>query len=129
MNKIALQGKMRQVRGNLKMGWAQLTDDDRRMLDGKLDQMVGLFQERYGDTRARSVKALTHYLEDYGLRRHGHAPRLTQSWPLIVASVGMAGFATAIAFAFAKRKSGHPDTAVEEPVGPDVFEFPEALFE
>ena len=59
MNKTILQGKWRQMRGNLKMEWAKLRDDDRRMFEGKLDQMVGLLQERYGHTQESASKTLS----------------------------------------------------------------------
>lgn len=123
MNKTAIQGKMRQVRGGLKMRWARLADDDRRMLDGKIDQMVGLFQERYGDTREQSVKALARYLEGYGLRKHSRAVRPARIWPLIVASAGLAGFVTAIAFALAKRAPAMTPEPAYEPGMPMPDEF------
>jgi uncharacterized protein YjbJ (UPF0337 family) len=128
MNKTALQGKLRQVRAGLKMRWARLTDDDRRMLDGKIDQVVGLFQERYGDTREQAVKALAHYLEGYGLRRHGRAPRPTQTWPLIVMSVGMAGIATMIAFTLANRKAARRGETPEQFVSDESFTSPETKY-
>jgi uncharacterized protein YjbJ (UPF0337 family) len=121
MNKTAFQGKMRQVRGGLKMRWARLTDDDRRMLDGTIDQVVGLFQERYGDTREQAVKALAHYLESYGLHKHGRGSHPTRTWPLILMSVGMAGFAAMIAFALANRKAAHRGTTPEQFVGDESF--------
>lgn len=111
------------------MRWARLTDDDRRMLDGKIDQVVGLFQEKYGDTREQAVTALTHYLESYGLRRHGRAPRPTQTWPLIVMSVGMAGFATMIAFALANRKAGRGGETPEQSTGDEFSTRPETQYQ
>ncbi|MEZ4867510.1 MAG: CsbD family protein [Caldilineaceae bacterium] len=69
MNRTILQGKMRRVRGNLNMEWGRLTDNDRRQLDGKIDQMVGLFQERYGYTRQKAAKLLAQYLGDFGKRK------------------------------------------------------------
>jgi uncharacterized protein YjbJ (UPF0337 family) len=128
MNKTALQGKLRQVRGGLKMRWARLADDDRRMLDGKIDQIIGLFQERYGDTREQAVKALAHYLEVYGLRRPARASYPTRTWPLIVMSAGMAGFATMIAFALANRKTGRRSTTPEQFVGDKSFTGPATMY-
>jgi uncharacterized protein YjbJ (UPF0337 family) len=121
MNKTALQGKLRQLRGGLKMRWARLTDDDRRMMDGQIDQLVGLFQEKYGDTREQAVKALAHYLQGYG-RRHGRAPRPTKIWPLIVLSAGVAGFATMVAFALAHRKAGRRAETSGQPIGDEFFD-------
>ncbi|MEZ4867496.1 MAG: CsbD family protein [Caldilineaceae bacterium] len=69
MNRTILQGKMRRVRGNLNAEWGRLTDNDRRQLDGKIDQMVGLFQERYGYTRQKATKLLAQYMGDFGKRK------------------------------------------------------------
>lgn len=82
MNKTILQGKWRRMRGNLKMEWGRLTENDRRQLDGKLDQMLGLVQERYGYTQEGATKVLTRYLGDYHKRRQ--APPPTTAWlPLL----------------------------------------------
>lgn len=125
MNKLAFQGKLRQVRGNVKMQVARLTDDDRNMLDGKLDQMVGLFQEKYGNTRERSLKALTHYLEEYGLRRQSHPMMPTQTWFLIALSVGMSGIATAIAYAVTHRKPAYRAATPQQDHSDEFFVYPE----
>jgi len=125
MNKLAFQGKLRQARGNVKMQVARLTDDDRSMLDGKIDQMVGLFQEKYGNTRARSVKALTHYLEEYGLRRHSRVAMPSQTWSLVAMSVGLAGIATAIAYTLFNHKTEEHDTTSEQVKSDEFFVYPE----
>lgn len=62
MNKLMLQGKWRQLRGGMKAEWGRLTEDERRVMEGRLDQLLGLFQERYGYTRERAAKSLESYL-------------------------------------------------------------------
>jgi uncharacterized protein YjbJ (UPF0337 family) len=91
MNKTILQGKWRRVRGNLKTEWGRLTDNDRQQLDGKLDQMVGLFQERYGYTRGRAAHLLTRYLGEYGRRRRSRVPGQAQLWLPALSVLGMVG--------------------------------------
>ncbi len=66
MDKTVMQGKMRQARGKMKERWAKLTDDDMRKIDGRLDQVLGLIQERYGYTRQGASDELRHYVEEYG---------------------------------------------------------------
>lgn len=124
MNKLAFQGKLRQVRGNVKMQVARLTDDDRSLLDGKINQMVGLFQEKYGDTRKRSLKALAHYLEEYGLRQHSHKMRPAQTWLLITLSVGLSGIATAIAYTLTHRKPAYRAATPEQDTSDEFFCLP-----
>lgn len=65
MNKTQVKGKMRQFRGELKKEWGKLTDDDFRRMDGEIDKLVGIFQERYGHTRGAASKELQRYLSRY----------------------------------------------------------------
>jgi uncharacterized protein YjbJ (UPF0337 family) len=51
MNKDELKGKWRQVRGQIKLKWGQLTDDELDQIDGNYDILVGKIQEKYGTTR------------------------------------------------------------------------------
>lgn len=51
MNSDTLQGKWRQLRGNIKEAFGKLTDDDLLQADGNADKMLGLLQERYGYTK------------------------------------------------------------------------------
>ena len=91
MNKTILRGKWRRLQGNLKSEWGRLTDNDRRTLDGKIDQMVGLFQERYGYTQERATQAVTHYLGNYGLKKEPAFPALTGPWVPIAAATALLG--------------------------------------
>ena len=55
MNKDVLEGKWKQMRGEVKSWWGKLTDDDLDRAAGKFDILVGLLQERYGYSRERAV--------------------------------------------------------------------------
>lgn len=89
MNKTIVQGKWRRVRGNLKTEWGRLTDNDRRQIDGKIDQMVGLVQERYGYTQERAAKVLTHYLGDYGKRSPKRVTTPAKKWGPAMSLIGL----------------------------------------
>jgi uncharacterized protein YjbJ (UPF0337 family) len=129
MNKTILQGKWRRVRGSLKTRWAKLTDDDRRLLDGKIDQMVGLFEERYGSTQERAANALTRYLGGYGKSRRGHAAGPVRHWRPVVAVVGLFSLITAGWFALARILSARREAGRREYAGPESFASPEAQFD
>ena len=51
MNKDILEGQWKQVRGEAKVWWGKLTDDDLDRAAGKFDILAGLLQEKYGYTR------------------------------------------------------------------------------
>ncbi len=54
MNSDTLQGKWKQLRGNIKEAFGKLTDDDLLQADGNVDKMQGTLQERYGYTKEQA---------------------------------------------------------------------------
>jgi len=56
MNWDILQGKWKQITGQLKQKWAKLTDDDISLIGGKKDQLVGKIQEHYGYAKDEAEK-------------------------------------------------------------------------
>lgn len=51
MNKDVFEGKWKQIRGQVKETWGDLTDDELDQIAGRYDQLVGLLQEKYGYRR------------------------------------------------------------------------------
>ncbi len=56
MNKDILKGKWRQMRGEAKIWWGKLTDDDLDVINGDYDKLVGTLQERYGYSREQAER-------------------------------------------------------------------------
>jgi uncharacterized protein YjbJ (UPF0337 family) len=56
MNKDQLQGKWHQMKGEVKAQWGKLTNDDLEQVNGNLEKLVGVVQERYGYARERAEK-------------------------------------------------------------------------
>jgi uncharacterized protein YjbJ (UPF0337 family) len=54
MNTDVFEGKWKQMRGQAKVWWGKLTDDDLEQVGGKFDKLVGLLQEKYGYTRQQA---------------------------------------------------------------------------
>lgn len=48
MNWDQVEGKWKQMKGQVKTRWGKLTDDDLDVIAGQRDQLVGRIQERYG---------------------------------------------------------------------------------
>ncbi|MFI4847529.1 MAG: CsbD family protein [Gimesia chilikensis] len=48
MNNDIFQGKWKQIKGQAKQKWGELTDDELDQIDGKRDELVGKIQEHYG---------------------------------------------------------------------------------
>ena len=71
MNKDVLEGKWKQIRGQAKGWWGKLTDDDLDRVNGKLDVLAGLLQEKYGYTRQRAADEIDKRMKEYeaGLKK------------------------------------------------------------
>lgn len=63
MNDDIWMGKWNQVKGKIKQQWGELTDDDLNRISGKRDEIVGLFQERYGWERERAETEFDTFLK------------------------------------------------------------------
>jgi uncharacterized protein YjbJ (UPF0337 family) len=60
VNTQVLQGQWNQVRGQLKKKWGQLTDDDLKLTNGNIDQLVGKIQHKTGEAR----EAIEQFLDE-----------------------------------------------------------------
>jgi uncharacterized protein YjbJ (UPF0337 family) len=48
MNWGQVQGKWRQMKGDIRTHWGKLTDQDLHLIGGEKDKLIGAIQERYG---------------------------------------------------------------------------------
>lgn len=48
------KGMWKQRRGQAKVWWGKLTDNDRVKVSGKIDQFMGRLQEKYGAARQQA---------------------------------------------------------------------------
>ena len=58
MNKDVFLGKWTQVRGEAKVWWGELTDDDLDKVAGRFEMFIGLLQEKYGYSRAHAEEEI-----------------------------------------------------------------------
>jgi len=65
MNKDVFEGKWKQVRGEARVWWGKLTDDDLDKVAGKFDVFAGLLQEKYGYTRERAEEEIEKRVNEY----------------------------------------------------------------
>jgi uncharacterized protein YjbJ (UPF0337 family) len=54
MNWEHVAGHWKQLTGNIKERWGELTDDDLTVINGQRDQLEGKLQERYGYAKDRA---------------------------------------------------------------------------
>ena len=61
MNWEQIRGNWQQAKGEIKVRWGELTDDDLAMISGERDKLVGRLQEVYGigkEEAERQVESL-----------------------------------------------------------------------
>jgi len=61
-----VQGQWNQIKGKVKERWGHLTDDDLRIADGNLDQLIGRIQQRTGEARSTIESFLNDLAEHAG---------------------------------------------------------------
>lgn len=68
MNDDTVQGKWKQLRGDIKKTFGKLTDDDLLQAEGNADKMIGALQERYGYSRERAQAEWSQFAQGHGER-------------------------------------------------------------
>jgi uncharacterized protein YjbJ (UPF0337 family) len=61
MNVDQIKGMWKQIRGEAKIQWGKLTDDDLDQVDGSMDKLVGKVQERYGYERQQAEEEVSRF--------------------------------------------------------------------
>ena len=67
MNSDVFKGQWKQLKGDIKMRWNQLNDDDIEAVDGAMDKLEGRLQERYGWERERASREIEAWGRDRGV--------------------------------------------------------------
>jgi uncharacterized protein YjbJ (UPF0337 family) len=69
MNTDTLKGQWHQIKGEAKVRWGKLTDNDVDQIEGNAEKLVGLVQERYGYARDRAEKEVKEFQDRYATPR------------------------------------------------------------
>jgi len=58
MNKDQVAGKWHEVKGKVKARWGDLTDDDLAASEGKMEELAGKIQQKYGGKKEEIQKEI-----------------------------------------------------------------------
>ena len=65
MNMDQLKGRWAQIKGEAKVQWGKLTDDDLDQIDGNAEKLAGRLQERYGYEREQAKRAVDDFIRTH----------------------------------------------------------------
>lgn len=65
MNVEMLKGKWNEIKGDIKMKWGDLTDDDLAKVEGQEDKFVGLLQKKYGYSKEKARQEFEQFMNRY----------------------------------------------------------------
>ncbi|HXU15401.1 MAG TPA: CsbD family protein [Terriglobales bacterium] len=66
MNWDQIEGKWKQMKGDIRTRWGKLTDDDLHLIGGQKDKLVGRIQERYGLQKDEAQRQVDDWHRDLG---------------------------------------------------------------
>jgi uncharacterized protein YjbJ (UPF0337 family) len=69
MNRDILEGHWKEIRGEIRQRWGELTDDELDQIAGHRDKLVGSLQKRYGYSRDEASRQLDDFLNDWERNR------------------------------------------------------------
>ena len=65
MNGDTVEGKWKQIKGEAKIQWGKLTDDDLDVVEGHKDKLSGKIQERYGKSKDEADREVDAFYAKY----------------------------------------------------------------
>lgn len=63
MNREQLEGSWNTMKGKVREQWGRLTDDDLDVIHGRIEQLVGAVQQRYGKSYDEAEEEVTDWLD------------------------------------------------------------------
>ena len=72
-NTDILQGKWHELKGQARQTFAKLTDDDVARMSGKMEELSGVLQQRYGYNKAKADTEINNWLKEADKKLHAKA--------------------------------------------------------
>lgn len=65
MDRNVIEGKWREIKGDLRKAWGKITDDEWEQTKGNVTSMAGILQQRYGFAKDDAASKINSVLERY----------------------------------------------------------------
>lgn len=65
MNKDAIKGKWKEIKGELQKAWGNITNDEWEKTQGDMTAISGLIQQKYGKTKEEAKKSVSDVFSNY----------------------------------------------------------------
>jgi len=65
MNEDILKGKWKEIKGEIKVKWGKLTDDDLAMVEGNKEKLLGILQQKYGYAKDKAEQEYKGFIGRY----------------------------------------------------------------
>jgi uncharacterized protein YjbJ (UPF0337 family) len=64
MNINDVKGKLKELKGNFKKKWGELTDDDWKVIGGNKDKLKGILQQKYGRSKEEAQREVDEFSKE-----------------------------------------------------------------
>jgi uncharacterized protein YjbJ (UPF0337 family) len=65
-----LHGKWHELKGQARQTFAKLTDDDVERMSGKMEELSGVLQQKYGYNKAKADEEIKNWLKEADKKLH-----------------------------------------------------------
>ena len=70
VNQDILEGKWHELKGQARQTFAKLTDDDIERMSGKMEELSGVVQQKYGYNKAKADTEINNWLKEADKKLH-----------------------------------------------------------
>jgi len=64
MNINEIKGKLKELKGDFKKKWGELTDDDWKVVGGNKDKLKGILQQKYGRSKEQAQREVDEFSKE-----------------------------------------------------------------
>jgi uncharacterized protein YjbJ (UPF0337 family) len=64
MNRDIFEGKFKEISGEIKKKWGELTDDEIRKSEGNAESLAGIIQQKFGMEKDEATRNVSEFMRD-----------------------------------------------------------------